>query len=50
MLADGPMTIYKDPTNSKTYLFAAMRRGGRFIYAFDITDPVSPLVPLAQGV
>ena len=50
MLADGAITIYRDPTNSKTYLFAAMRRGGRFLYAFDITDPVNPLLPLAQGV
>jgi Tfp pilus assembly protein, tip-associated adhesin PilY1 len=40
--ADGTMTVYQDPTNSKTYLFASMRRGGRFLYAFDITDPVNP--------
>ena len=42
VFADGTMTIYEDPTNSKTYLFASMRRGGRFLYAFDITDPVNP--------
>jgi type IV pilus assembly protein PilY1 len=49
MLADGPMTVYKDPTNSRTYLFAAMRRGGRFIYAFDITDPVNPIYLWRRG-
>jgi len=49
MLADGPMTIYKDPTNSRIYLFAAMRRGGRFIYAFDITDPVNPIYLWRRG-
>jgi hypothetical protein len=42
MLADGVLTVYEDPTNDKKYLFATMRRGGRFIYAFDITDPENP--------
>jgi type IV pilus assembly protein PilY1 len=49
MLADGATTIYKDPTNSRTYLFSAIRRGGRFIYAFDITDPVNPLYLWRRG-
>jgi type IV pilus assembly protein PilY1 len=47
--ADGSMTIYADPTNSKTYLFAAVRRGGRFIYAFDITDPRNPIYLWRKG-
>jgi type IV pilus assembly protein PilY1 len=47
--ADGTLTIYEDPTNSKRYLFASMRRGGRFIYAFDITDPENPLYLWRKG-
>lgn len=47
--ADGTLTIYDDPTTSKRYLFAAMRRGGRFIYAFDITDPRNPLYLWRKG-
>jgi type IV pilus assembly protein PilY1 len=49
--ADGPLTIYQDTTTSPshTYLFAAMRRGGRFIYAFDITDPRNPVYLWRKG-
>ena len=47
--ADGTLTVYRDPTTSKTYLFAAMRRGGRFLYAFDITTPASPLFLWRKG-
>jgi len=49
MFADGALTLYKDPTDNKTYLFAAMRRGGRFLYAFDVTDPVNPLFLWRRG-
>lgn len=38
---DGPISTYKAPTG-EVYLYATMRRGGRFIYAFDITDPTQP--------
>lgn len=40
---DGPISIYqKVGTDPKVYLYAAMRRGGRFIYALDVTDPAAP--------
>lgn len=33
-----------DGTINKAYLYITMRRGGRFIYALDVTDPTQPLV------
>ena len=50
---DGNLTIYALDTDGNckleagtdvVYLFATARRGGRFIYAFDVTDPISPRV------
>jgi type IV pilus assembly protein PilY1 len=37
---DGPVTTYADGTH--TYVYAPMRRGGRVIYAFDVSVPASP--------
>jgi len=34
---DGAITAYKDSTH--TWVYAAMRRGGRALYAFDATNP-----------
>lgn len=43
---DGPISVYqKVGTNgvtTKAYLYFAMRRGGRFLYALDVTDPAQP--------
>jgi type IV pilus assembly protein PilY1 len=43
---DGPTGAYQklnaDGTINTAYLFMTMRRGGRFIYALDVTDPVTP--------
>lgn len=39
---DGTPTVYHDETSKKWYLFAPARRGGRILYAFDITDPAAP--------
>ncbi|HKY00404.1 MAG TPA: hypothetical protein VJL86_11835 [Steroidobacteraceae bacterium] len=33
---DGPLTAYQDGTDA--WLFASARRGGRFLYAFDVAD------------
>ena len=33
---DGPIASYQDASNK--WIFPAMRRGGRFLYAFDVTD------------
>ena len=43
---DGSITVYqkvdKDGNNTKVYLYFTMRRGGRFLYALDVTDPANP--------
>lgn len=45
---DGPITVYQSPDGtastppSKSWLFAIMRRGGRSMYALDVTDPDLP--------
>lgn len=43
---DGPITIYQkadvNGNTTKVYLYSAMRRGGRFIYAMDVTNPNQP--------
>ncbi|MDZ4251304.1 MAG: PilC/PilY family type IV pilus protein [Sulfuritalea sp.] len=45
---DGPITVYQTPDGTastpptKTWLFAIMRRGGRSLYALDVTDPDTP--------
>lgn len=42
---DGTATVYqdlRDPKNPKVYIYLSARRGGRFIYAFDVTDPTKP--------
>jgi len=37
---DGPITAHKDASNA--WVYASMRRGGRALYAFDVTTPASP--------
>lgn len=43
---DGPIGSYvvrnADKTVNKAYIFPTMRRGGRYIYAFDVTDYNNP--------
>lgn len=43
---DGPIGVYQkvltDGTNDKVYIYSAMRRGGRLIYALDATTPSAP--------
>lgn len=43
---DGPLGIYQkvlaNGTNDKVYLYVAMRRGGRILYALDVTTPTAP--------
>lgn len=43
---DGPISVYQkvaaNGSNSKVYLYSAMRRGGRFLYALDVTNPAQP--------
>jgi len=44
---DGPMTAYK--TSSQAWLFATMRRGGRMLYAFNVSNPSSPSLMWRAG-
>lgn len=37
---DGPIGSYQDAT--RAWIFVAARRGGRVLYAFDVSDPVNP--------
>lgn len=45
---DGPTGAYQklkaDGTIDKAYIFMTMRRGGRFIYALDVSTPTAPVV------
>ncbi|MDT3669281.1 MAG: PilC/PilY family type IV pilus protein [Aromatoleum sp.] len=49
--ADGPVSVYQKDGNSdgklsdisdKVYLYVGMRRGGRFMYALDVSNPDNP--------
>jgi type IV pilus assembly protein PilY1 len=44
---DGPISAYK--SGSTTWLYAAMRRGGRSLYAFDVSTPASPALKWKIG-
>ena len=44
---DGPITAYRDA--ERVWLYASMRRGGRAIYAFDVTDPAQPSLRWKRG-
>lgn len=44
---DGPITSYQ--SGSSTWLFAGMRRGGRVLYAFDVSSPASPTLKWKIG-
>lgn len=44
---DGTTTAFqdtRDPKNPKVYVYLTARRGGRMIYAFDVSDPTKPPV------
>lgn len=44
---DGPITSYR--TSTSRWLFATMRRGGRALYSFDVTDPKTPVLRWRVG-
>ncbi|AOE83530.1 pilus assembly protein [Pseudomonas sp. TCU-HL1] len=48
---DGPITAFRGTidTTQKTYIYAGMRRGGRALYAFDVTTPASPSLKWKVG-
>jgi type IV pilus assembly protein PilY1 len=39
---DGSTGVYQTADNAKVYIFPSMRRGGRMVYALDVTDPAAP--------
>ena len=44
---DGTIAAYKDA--SRAWIFASMRRGGRAVYAMDVTTPASPALKWKVG-
>jgi type IV pilus assembly protein PilY1 len=44
---DGPMAAYRQDTSA--WLYATMRRGGRMIYAFDVSNATSPVLKWRRG-
>jgi type IV pilus assembly protein PilY1 len=48
---DGPITAFQGTVggSAKTYIYATMRRGGRSIYAFDVTTPGAPAMLWRKG-
>jgi type IV pilus assembly protein PilY1 len=45
---DGAVAAYRQGTTT-AWLFASMRRGGRLIYAFDVSDPAAPSLKWRKG-
>ncbi|GAB7546171.1 pilus assembly protein [Cupriavidus sp. 8B] len=39
---DGSIGVYQTANNSSVLIYPTMRRGGRMIYALDVTNPASP--------
>ncbi|MES2901811.1 MAG: PilC/PilY family type IV pilus protein [Pseudomonadota bacterium] len=46
---DGSIGVYQNRDSSKVWIYPTMRRGGRMLYALDVTDPASPSYLWKQG-
>ncbi len=46
---DGSIGVYQNADNSKIWIYPSMRRGGRMIYALDVTNPASPVYKWKVG-
>lgn len=46
---DGSTGVYQNSANTKVWIYPAMRRGGRMLYAFDVTTPTSPMLKWRRG-
>lgn len=44
---DGPVSAYQ--SDSDVWIYASQRRGGRMIYAFDVSDPAAPSLKWRRG-
>lgn len=39
---DGPTSVYQNAKTNTAYIFLSARRGGRLLYALDVSDPANP--------
>jgi Tfp pilus tip-associated adhesin PilY1 len=46
---DGTAGLYQNADNTSVWIFPTMRRGGRMIYAFDVTTPNAPKLKWRVG-
>lgn len=46
---DGAIGVYQNADNSKIWIYPTMRRGGRMLYAFDVTNPAAPSLKWKAG-
>jgi hypothetical protein len=46
---DGGISVYQNVSGNTVWIFSAMRRGGRAIYAFDVSTPTSPTLKWRKG-
>lgn len=46
---DGSIGVVQNADNTKVWLYPTMRRGGRMIYALDVTNPASPSIKWKTG-
>jgi type IV pilus assembly protein PilY1 len=46
---DGSTGVYQNADSSKVWIYPSMRRGGRTIYALDVTDPNNPVYKWKAG-
>lgn len=46
---DGSIGIYQNSDNTKVWIYPTMRRGGRMIYALDVTNPGTPILKWRVG-
>lgn len=46
---DGAAGLYQNADNSKVMIYPTMRRGGRMLYAMDVTNPTDPMVKWRVG-
>lgn len=46
---DGSAGLYQNADSSKVWIFPSMRRGGRRIHAFDVTNPATPTLKWRMG-
>jgi type IV pilus assembly protein PilY1 len=46
---DGSLGLYQTVGNSSVWIYPSMRRGGRMIYALNVTNPASPILKWKIG-